>query len=273
MDFFNEIFYHASTIDNLVHKKHSHAGYEIIQPLSGNGHVLIKNNIYQMTSDCVCFINASEIHCTNPSNINNYVRNKIIISHEYLLYLSNDLKLSPIITEFFFNDGGTQRIYNSHICEEIDRLFSKIAEISTANNFYSFALLHSYFVQLLILLYVNRPIKPPAKNQLITSIIDYINEHLREELSIDGICGALHISKYYACHLFKKITDMTIMQYILQRRLSAAKILLHSTDLPVSEIAMQLGFSSFSVFSRTFKEYEQKTPTQYRNSLANKQYI
>lgn len=156
------------------------------------------------------------------------------------------------------------------MCEEIDRLFSKIAEASAERTFFRSAMLHSYFLQLLIMLYVKRPARSPAKNQVITDIMDYINDHLREDISIDDICLHLHISKYYACHLFKKITDMTIMQYILQRRLSIAKMLLHSTELPVSEIAMQLGFSNFSVFSRTFKEYELKTPTQYRNAAVKK---
>lgn len=95
------------------------------------------------------------------------------------------------------------------MCEEIDRLFSKIAEASAERTFFRSAILHSYFLQLLIMLYVKRPARSPAKNQVITDIMDYINDHLREDISIDDICLHLHISKYYACHLFKKITDMT----------------------------------------------------------------
>lgn len=97
---FTEIFYHASTIDSLVHKKHSHEGYEIIQPIPGGGRVLIKNNVYQMSADSVCFINASEIHCTNPADMDNYVRNKVLITQDYLFYLSSDLGLPPLSPSF-----------------------------------------------------------------------------------------------------------------------------------------------------------------------------
>ena len=53
-----------------------------------------------MSADSVCFINASEIHCTNPADMDNYIRNKVLITQDYLFYLSSDLGLPPLSPSF-----------------------------------------------------------------------------------------------------------------------------------------------------------------------------
>lgn len=97
-------------------------------------------------------------------------------------------------------------------------------------------------------------------NSHIHITIDYINRHLFEDITLERLCGDLHLSKYYVCHLFKSTVGITMMQYITQRRVSEAKKPIASSGKTISEVANVIGFNSFSVFSRTFKRITGHTP-------------
>lgn len=68
------------------------------------------------------------------------------------------------------------------------------------------------------------------------------------------------------CHLFKKSTGLTIQNYVLARRLDKARYLLSTSNASISEISESLGFSSFSLFSRCFRQANQMTPREYRRT-------
>jgi AraC family transcriptional regulator len=68
------------------------------------------------------------------------------------------------------------------------------------------------------------------------------------------------MSKYHFCRLFKKSTNLTPYQYVLQRRTARAKELLKKRELTIVEIAYLLGFSDQSHFTRQFKKQYGITP-------------
>lgn len=94
--------------------------------------------------------------------------------------------------------------------------------------------------------------------------IRFINEHISEDLDIQKICDEINVSKYHFCRQFKAHTGMTVMAYLLKTRIVLAAEELKKTDLPVSEISENLGFSSLSYFCRVFKQERGVTPLQYR---------
>ena len=100
--------------------------------------------------------------------------------------------------------------------------------------------------------------------------MEYINQNISEDLSLDKIAARMFIGKYYMCHLFKMTTGMSITQYILLQRLSLCKNLLLSTDKSVSEIAMLCGFSAFSYFCRAFAKNEGMSASAFRKKFAQK---
>ena len=98
----------------------------------------------------------------------------------------------------------------------------------------------------------------------LQATLHYIDLHYTQPLTREEIANAVGYSPSHISHVFSGAMDMTLMEYITMLRMGEAKQLLRSTQLPVSRIAMQLGFSSIRSFNRFFRNETNMTPSQYR---------
>ncbi len=103
-----------------------------------------------------------------------------------------------------------------------------------------------------------------AEIPIVENVKKLVETDLLAELSISAIAEKLGVNKYYMCHLFKKTTKLTIMEYRHVIRMSYAKRQLVGTDKKITEIAQSLGFSDSSYFSKVFMDAEGLSPTYYR---------
>ena len=99
---------------------------------------------------------------------------------------------------------------------------------------------------------------------LRTKVLDYLQQHLFEPLTIDDVCKHFGFNRLYITNLFRKWTGQGIREYLVDERIQAAKRLLSSTSQPVDDIAKKCGFSTSSYFARQFHLREGCSPTQYR---------
>ncbi|MDF2611974.1 MAG: rhaS 9 [Lachnospiraceae bacterium] len=90
-------------------------------------------------------------------------------------------------------------------------------------------------------------------NAKLLPILDYINEHLAEEISIDQLSAQFYLSRYYLMHFFKEETGYTIGNYITEKRLLLAKNLVQNGS-SITDACYQSGFKNYSTFSRAFKK-------------------
>ncbi|WP_342433129.1 AraC family transcriptional regulator [Neobacillus sp. FSL H8-0543] len=107
-------------------------------------------------------------------------------------------------------------------------------------------------------------------NKDIAFIKNYIKQHFREEINLDILAEIGHINKYYLAHSFKKAVGVSPIEYLIQTRIRESKILLETTNYPISNISANTGFSSQSFFSQSFKRVTNQSPSQYRKSKAKK---
>lgn len=98
----------------------------------------------------------------------------------------------------------------------------------------------------------------------IKNTLDYIENHLGEAISIDELSAQAALSPFYYQRLFSRIVKKPVMEYIKLRRLAHSCKLLKEED-KIINIALESGFASPEVFTRTFKEVYGMTPTEYRS--------
>ena len=99
---------------------------------------------------------------------------------------------------------------------------------------------------------------------VINAVCKYIRKNLNEDLSRTVLAEQIPMNPDYLSTLFRQEMECSLVEYITVERIKAAKQLLLSTTLPVSEIAIRTGFQNISYFTKQFKRLANQTPFQYR---------
>ena len=99
----------------------------------------------------------------------------------------------------------------------------------------------------------------------LSMVMDYIDEHYSENISLEQAAQIAGFSKFYFTRLFKEYTSHTFYEYLTEKRIRAAEQMLLVPKFPVTDVSIQAGFSSLSSFNRTFKRNKGCSPTEYRN--------
>ena len=95
---------------------------------------------------------------------------------------------------------------------------------------------------------------------------EYVEEHLSENIELETLADIAGLSKWHFARAFKQSVGTPPHFYLVQRRLERAQELLAETDLPLAQIALKIGFSDQSHFSRRFRTLLGLTPRSFRRS-------
>lgn len=101
-------------------------------------------------------------------------------------------------------------------------------------------------------------------NNTLREIITYVNEHYTEKLSLEEVANQIGFSREYFCRFFKQHMGITFLRYLNEVRISHAGRLLMNTDMSISEVMSESGFTNQTIFNRLFKEIYGMTPRQSR---------
>ena len=106
---------------------------------------------------------------------------------------------------------------------------------------------------------------PLSSNEMmIGRIKSYILEHLGEDINRESIAAQVNLSPDYMAKIFKSVTGKTLSQFIIDERMEKAVLLMRTTRLNISQIAVEVGCANFSYFSKLFKKHTGMTPREYR---------
>ncbi|MEW9123197.1 MAG: response regulator [Thermotaleaceae bacterium] len=111
-----------------------------------------------------------------------------------------------------------------------------------------------------------KDIKPTRELELA---IQYIDNNLQKGITLDEVAKHVGLSSFYLSKLFKKQIGINFIEYVTKKKVEKAKNLLLHTNLPVINIALDLGFHEPNYFSKVFKKVEGITPTQYREQMGS----
>ena len=99
---------------------------------------------------------------------------------------------------------------------------------------------------------------------LVNSVLPYLEEHYKSNISLEKLAGTFFINPQYLCRAFKSKIGVNYKQYIKQLKVEEAKIKLTTTSSPITDIALSSGFQDSNYFCRVFKNYTGITPSEYR---------
>ncbi len=99
----------------------------------------------------------------------------------------------------------------------------------------------------------------------IKNLIEYININIDKKLDMEGLLSTTNWTKRHLTRIFMQYLNITPHQYILNKKIDKASLLLKETDLPITQIAYELGFQNYSSFYSAFKKVMNISPENFRN--------
>jgi two-component system response regulator YesN len=112
-----------------------------------------------------------------------------------------------------------------------------------------------------------------TKQSLADKVKNYIHLHINQDFSRQEMADYLELSPDYIVKLFKKETGISIADFIVQERVNNAKNLLVKTEIPICDIALLVGYSNFSYFSKVFKKATDSNPLDFRKRYKMQSHI
>ena len=102
------------------------------------------------------------------------------------------------------------------------------------------------------------------RNSSIQAAVDYINEHYSEKITLDDVSRHIYLNRTYASQLFKKHMNVNFADYLEIVRINKAKEFLLDTSMQIAEIALKVGYSNQSYFTKVFKRNTGMSPNSFR---------
>lgn len=166
----------------------------------------------------------------------------------------------------YCEQGGSFWFHPSDPSIFINTLGSIFREMQNKSPYYELKV-HKYLTDLVTYCYLDSSITrstAPLAMEKITSICSYIDEHFSDVINLDQLAALFFISKFHLSREFKRITGVTVGNYITEKRISEAKRLLRFTKEPIGSIAVSCGITDVNYFTKVFTKYEGMTPSNYR---------
>lgn len=113
----------------------------------------------------------------------------------------------------------------------------------------------------------------PSSNKYVQIMLQYINTHITESISLDSISRVTYLSKEYCAYLFKANVGKTIISYVNDKKMQYAKELIIRNEMSLKDIAAYLGFDDYNYFSRLYKKRFGSSPRKTNNRPENSEIV
>lgn len=272
------LFSHIIDQKNTDYELHYHEFNKIIILISGNVNYLIEGKSYKLKPWDILLISSNEIHMPVIDPNKPYERIGIWVNSKFLEKHSTDeLNLSACFETASKQKNNLLRLNTSQL-KKMKKKLSELEKVYKDKNFESNTIKkNSLAIEVITdinrLFLNNEKQKSHMETQYdknINFILNYINENLKADLSIDKLSDALHVSKYSLMYSFKINTGYTIHNYITQKRLIMANSLIMN-GRTIKEAFRESGFNNYSSFARAFRKAYGLSPGQYYKLLVRKQ--
>lgn len=223
----------------------------------GSGHLTLRGRRYYIKAgDCI-FINC----------IDEYSHESSIDDSWELVWVHFYGKEAPETYRHFMEQNGNTIFHPADTVSFLSSLHFIYDELSEKNACYE-QKCHKYLTDIITQCYIENSDSSKKQQEphldKVLSVRNYLDEHYAIEIDLDTLAAAFYISKYHLSREFKKLTGVTIINYLNSKRISEAKQMLRFSEQSIGEIAAACGIPDVNYFTKVFTKYEAMTPSSYR---------
>ena len=252
---------------------HHHDFYEVYFLISGDVTYTIESRQYRIMPGDILLISPKELHqiCIRPE-MSDYER--------YVLWVDPALlqRLSTEHSDLTKNLNPTSPAHSNLLrtkpeqASQLKRMFDQLWEECGVESYGSDLLQNALLVQLLVT--INRLAGTDGRHleevthssRAVAEVIDYVNLHYGESLSLEQLADLVYVSKYHLSHEFNRLVGTSVYRYIQKKRLLIARQLLSQGKRP-NEIYSSCGFGDYAGFYRAFRNEYGISPRDYMHTL------
>jgi len=247
----SSIYCHHDLMGELLIPTHKHEKAQLLYTEGGLVYVTTETKTYFLPARHFMWIPDTIKHSIHPSSENVMMRNLYfpVDKNEHSFYSNegiypvNDLLLQMMLFTNRWNGNLKKGSRNYFIARAIKAILPEICE-------------------------TNLPLAlPTAKDKRLLKVINYLDEHLDETIFFSKLAEKFGFSERSLYRLFQKDMGMSFIQFFTIRRMLKAIELLLEKRLPVSEVAVAVGYNSIPTFSNTFYKLLGQRPSDYLNGV------
>nr|WP_232242952.1 AraC family transcriptional regulator [Paenibacillus sp. GSMTC-2017] len=250
---------------------HFHKQLEFLLILEGNLDVYLAEETYHLGAGDLFLLGASELHRDRSTNHLDYIVLQFDLeqffdhsSIPYMRYFSEThVPLSQ--ANYIFEENKFIKSQTASCIEQI------LKEASLKQTGYELA------VSILIKQIMLHLLRGDTRKVLIEQdnfdkarlkpVLDYIENHLTERISVEVVCKIANMSYYYFVKFFKKTIGLSFTEYVNYRKVKSAERMLLTKDLSISEVGERIGMPNMAHFYKMFKKYNDCSPKQFQRKM------
>ena len=254
---------------------HIHNYIELSYVYSGNITETIKNKAITLKEGQICIVDTGVPHSILPTKEEDIIINILMRKEYFTTSFLSMLSSKGIISEFLVTavsnkkDHDNYIIFNSDNNKRISNLMKELLCEYFEKSLYSDEIIDCYMILIFIELMkvfqydANQAHTNSSGSLSIIDILQYLEENY---MTCTLVSTAEHFNFHpnYLSSLIKKTTNKSFKELIQAQKLTRSSILLSNSDIPIYEIANEIGYQNLNFFYKKFKDYFGVTPNEYR---------
>lgn len=240
----------------------------LIYFLHGSGNIKIEGNHYDLSEGDAIVLNPGELfHCTVDDCA---YHERIVLYFKENVFRSLPFDTTDLFSPFYNRNKGVgnlipaQSMERAKLAESMAQLLTLIRQQDVNSQMLCFC---SILESLVLLSQVVLPANTcPSPESHVDNVLDYINTHYTQAISIGQIAETFGMNSSYLSHLFKDRVGMSLWNYVILRRLHRFNDLLQKGEA-IEQACYDVGFQNYSNFFRLYKKHMGLTPMQYKKQL------
>ena len=235
---------------------HWHNAVEILMPTENIFPVVCGDKEYILKETDILIIPPGELH-----NLKAQHGRRIIMLCDNAMFEDN-----PALAEvcsIFSQPVWINENYSRGFVSELNGIVTEMVGIFDSQPLFCETLLYGRLIELLLKIAEHNKSTGSKNDEKTERIKRYIDTFYMNSVTLESLSEAVGYSKFHLSRFFTA-SNSSFTDMLNARRIKAAETMLRNENTPVTQIAMNVGFSSITTFNRAFRKYKDCTPTQFR---------